>query len=139
MIHTQKQNASSLLCVVIISLTLIFSGGIIFVMSLRFTDSLFVHFCLQELWEEAEKYPLYGHLRDKSLYIIYAIKSPSARVEEITDETQRICDVQPFFALFKIAERQELSEDSKLNENITSLIGKTLSEFKTLKNPEVRL
>jgi PI3-kinase family, p85-binding domain len=71
------------------------------------------------------------------MYIIYAIKSPSARVEEITDETQRICDVQPFFALFKIAERQELSEDSKLNENITALIGKTLSEFKTLKNPEV--
>lgn len=71
------------------------------------------------------------------MYIIYAIKSPSARVEEIADESQRICDVQPFFALFKIAERQELSEDSKLNENITALIGKTLSEFKTLKNPEV--
>jgi hypothetical protein len=80
---------------------------------------------------------LFGHLRDKSLYIIYAIKATSARVEEITDETQRICDVQPYFALFKIAERKELSEDSKLNENITSLIGKTLSEFKTLKNPEV--
>ena len=73
------------------------------------------------------------------MYIIYAIKSPSARVEEITDETQRICDVQPYFALFKVAERQELSEDSKLNENITSLIGKTLSEFKTLKNPEVNI
>lgn len=73
------------------------------------------------------------------MYIIYAIKTPSARVEEITDETQRICDVQPYFALFKIAERQQLSEDSKLNENITSLIGKTLSEFKTVKNPEVRL
>lgn len=89
------------------------------------------------MWEEAEKYPLFGHLQDKSLYIIYAIKSPSARVEEISDESQRICDVQPFFALFKIAERQELSEDSKLNENITSLIGKTISEFKTVKNPEV--
>lgn len=86
----------------------------------------------------AEKYPLYGHLRDKSQYIIYAIKSPSACVEIITDESQRICDVQPFFALFRITERrQELSKDSKLNENITSLIGKTLSEFKTLKNPEV--
>lgn len=71
------------------------------------------------------------------MYIIYVIKSPSARVEEITDESQRICDIQPFFALFKIAERKELTEDSKLNENITSLIGKTLSEFKTLKNPEV--
>lgn len=91
----------------------------------------------QEIWEEAERYPLFGHLRDKSMYIISTIKSPSALVEEITDETQRICDVQPYFALFKIRERKELSEDSKLNENITSLIGKTLSEFKTLKNAEV--
>lgn len=72
------------------------------------------------------------------MYIIKAIKYPSANVDEITDETQRLCDVQPYFGLFRIAERQEVSEDSKLNENITSLIGKTLSEFKTLKNPEVR-
>lgn len=92
------------------------------------------------MWEESEKYPLFGHLRDKSNYIIYAIRSASAtssRVEEITDESQRVCNVQPYFALFRIAERQELSEDSNLNKNITSLIGKTLSEFKTLKNPEV--
>lgn len=92
------------------------------------------------MWEESEKYPLYGHLRDKSNYIIYAIRSASttsSRVEEITDESQRVCNVQPYFALFRIAERQELSEDSNLNKNITSLIGKTLSEFKTLKNPEV--
>lgn len=92
----------------------------------------------QEIWEEAERYPLFGHLRDKSMYIIKAIKYPSANVDEITDETQRLCDVQPYFGLFRIAERQEVSEDSKLTENITSLIGKTLSEFKTLKNAEVR-
>ena len=94
------------------------------------------------MWEESEKYPLYGHLRDKSNYAIYAIRSASttsSRIEEITDESQRICNVQPYFALFRIAERQELSEDSNLNKNITSLIGKTLSEFKTLKNPEVNI
>lgn len=87
-----------------------------------------------------EKYPLYGHLKNKSQYIITAIKSPSARKEEISDEDQRICDVQPFFGLFKIAEKKELSEDNKLNEDITNLIGKTYSEFnKTLKNAEVRV
>lgn len=108
----------------------------------NFTTSIFhddVLFCLQELWEEVEKYPLFGHLKNKSHYIITAIKSPSARKEEIADEDQRICDVQPFFGLFKIAEKKELSEDNKLNESITNLIGKTYSEFnKTLKNAEVR-
>lgn len=82
---------------------------------------------------------MYGHLRDKSMYIIYAIKSPSARVEEIADESQRICDVQPYFALFKITEKREHSEDHKVNDNITFLIGKTFTEFKALKNPEVSI
>jgi phosphatidylinositol-4,5-bisphosphate 3-kinase catalytic subunit alpha/beta/delta len=89
------------------------------------------------LWEEAEKYPLYGHLRNKNSYVIKAIKS-SALLEEIQDETQRICDIQPFFALFRISERKENeSEDTNLNKNINSLIGKKLDDFKTLKNPEV--
>jgi PI3-kinase family, p85-binding domain len=71
------------------------------------------------------------------MYIIYAIKSPTGRVEEITDESQRICDIQPYFALFKIAEKKEHSEDHIVSGNITYLIGKTYSEFKNIKNPEV--
>ncbi|CAG9803397.1 unnamed protein product [Chironomus riparius] len=92
----------------------------------------------EELWEEAEKYPLFGHLRNKAMYVIKAIKSPSALLEEIIDESQRICDVQPYFALFRISERLENeSEDINLNKNINSLIGKKLDDFRTLKNPEV--
>lgn len=92
----------------------------------------------QELWEEAERQPLYGHLLDKRKYVFNAIKQPSTLLEEILDESQRICDVQPFFAIFKITERQENeSEDTNLNKNINSLIGKKLDDFKTLKNPEV--
>lgn len=73
------------------------------------------------------------------MYVIKAIKSPSALLEEIADESQRIIDVQPYFALFRIAVRQENeSEDINLNKNINSLIGKKLDDFKTLKNPEVR-
>lgn len=72
------------------------------------------------------------------MYVIKAIKSPSALLEEIIDESQRICDVQPYFALFRISEREENeSEDINLNKNINSLIGKKLDDFKTLKNPEV--
>lgn len=80
--------------------------------------------------------PLFGHLKDKSLYVVNAITPSNVTREELSDETQRICDCQPYFALFRVAER-EISDDNNLNKNITSLIGKTLSEFKTLKNPEV--
>lgn len=89
------------------------------------------------MWEEAEKQPLFGHLRNKSKYVIKAIKSPTALLEEILDESQRICDVQPYFAIFKITEKENESEDTNLHKNINSLIGKKLDEIKTLKNPEV--
>lgn len=45
--------------------------------------------------------------------------------------------MQPYFALFKIAEKKEQSEDHIVNDNITFLIGKTYTEFKNIKNPEV--
>lgn len=71
------------------------------------------------------------------MYVLNAITSQSGgSLEELSDETQRICDVQPYFSLFRVAEKQ-VSDDNNLNKNITSLIGKTLTEFKTLKNPEV--
>lgn len=89
------------------------------------------------MWEEAEKQPLFGHLRNKSKYVFKALKSPNALLEDIELE-QRICDVQPYFAIFKITEKQENeSEDTNLHKNINSLIGKKLEDFKTLKNPEV--
>lgn len=83
---------------------------------------------------------MFGHLREREKYVIKAIKSPSALLEEISDKLQRICDVQPFFAIFKITERLENeSEDNNLHKNINSLIGKKLDDFKTLKNPEVNI
>jgi hypothetical protein len=87
------------------------------------------------LWEKAERLPLFGHLDNESKYVVKAIKSPSALLEEIADEQLRICDIRPYFGLFRIVEKQENeSEDSSLNKNINSLIGKN---FQKLKNPEV--
>jgi phosphatidylinositol-4,5-bisphosphate 3-kinase len=57
-------------------------------------------------------------------------------LEEIHDETQRIVDIQPFFALFKL-ERKHDNESPDLKQDISILIGKKLDDFKTLKNPEV--
>lgn len=54
--------------------------------------------------------------------------------QSVTDETLRICDVKPFFCVFKIRKRKR-STDNILKQQISCLIG-TTEEFKTT-NPEV--
>lgn len=78
---------------------------------------------LQELWEEAVKYPLHGMLHDSSCYSIYYVNAMAQR-EMLLDENKRLCDVQPFLAVLNIVERQEDIEDNLLNAKISSLIGK---------------
>lgn len=94
---------------------------------------------LQELkadvWEEAERYPLYCHLGDKSMYYFSVMSATSNGFCELNDESKRLFEVQPLFCMFRFVEKQ-VSVNNKLINNITTLLGKTLSE-KTLKNPEV--
>lgn len=95
----------------------------------QITNIVFRH--LKELWEKAEKFPLYGHLQDKSMYVIQTIGNEGPHA--LPDETMRICDVKPYFCLLKIIE-QKISTDN-LNQNISTLIGK-IHAF-SLTNPEV--
>lgn len=98
---------------------------------------LYEHFSsqFQDVWEEAERYPLYCHLGDKSMYFFSTVSSANNTSYELNDETKRLIDVQPVFCMFRFVEKQ-VSVNNKLINNITTLLGKTLSE-KTLKNPEV--
>ncbi|XP_055587422.1 phosphatidylinositol 4,5-bisphosphate 3-kinase catalytic subunit beta isoform [Uranotaenia lowii] len=89
-----------------------------------------------DVWEEAERYPLYCHLGDKSSYCFSTLSNANNSTSyELSDETKRLIDVQPVFCMFRFVEKQ-VSVNNKLINNITTLLGKTLSE-KTLKNPEV--
>lgn len=92
----------------------------------------------EELWENAARYPLYGFLHDKSEYVVSVISNfgKKAKAEEIFDETVRLCDVQPYFCILKIAEKTK-STDNPLEKDITHLIGKPVEEFKSLNNSEV--
>lgn len=93
----------------------------------------------EELWEKAQRYPLYGFLHDKSEYVITVIggaHSGKKGHETIHNETIRLCDVQPYFCLLKIVEKNK-STDNLLEKDISHLIGKPVEEFKGLNNPEV--
>lgn len=69
------------------------------------------------------------------MYVLCAISGYSS-TDELTDETKRLCDVQPFVCILRITER-EFTTSNKITKNITHLIGKALNEFKELKNPEI--
>lgn len=88
----------------------------------------------EDLWEEAERYPLFGLLRDKSMYVLSAI-TDVAKATALLDETKRLCDVQPTFCILKIEEKK-VSTNQTLVSNINGLIGKAI-DFGSLKNPEI--
>lgn len=95
----------------------------------------------EELWENAQRFPLYGLLHDKSEYVITVIGGTphygkKAKIEEIHNESIRLCDTQPYFCLLKIVEKDK-SIDNPLEKDISHLIGKPVEEFKSLNNPEV--
>jgi PI3-kinase family, p85-binding domain len=86
----------------------------------------------EDLWEEAERYPFFGHLKDKSLYVLNTVDPDE---NPISDESM-LYEIKPIFCLFKVTERM-VSVNNLLNKNISTLIGRTLSEFKTIRSAEV--
>lgn len=91
---------------------------------------------MQDLWDEASKYPLHGTLKDASSYVFSCINA-NAEAEELRDETRRLCDIKPFCSVLKVIEREGVKGDRNLDSQIGLLIGKGLHEFSALKNSEV--
>lgn len=82
---------------------------------------------MKELWDEAQKQPLYGTLHDMSVYLFTFVNS-MAEMEEATDESKRICDIKPMGAVFKITEIVPDKDDHTLNVQIGHLIGKRTND-----------
>uniref|UniRef100_A0A182N1I0 phosphatidylinositol 3-kinase n=1 Tax=Anopheles dirus TaxID=7168 RepID=A0A182N1I0_9DIPT len=88
-----------------------------------------------EVWEEAERYPLYCHLGDKNKYCFSTLASGRTSTT-YEDEGTRLVDVQPALGIVRFVEKSNVSENTKLMENISSLLEGKLP-VKTLVNPEV--
>lgn len=63
-----------------------------------------------------------------SVYIFMYVNS-TAELEEICDETRRLCDVRPAGAVLKISECIGNKADQHLNVQIGQLIGKRIILF----------
>lgn len=90
----------------------------------------------EELWEEARKFPLLGLLKEQSSYNFMCVNCMAER-ETLIDESRRLCDVQPFYNLLKVVEREGDKAEETLNIQIGQLIGKGLHDFDSLKSLEV--
>lgn len=93
----------------------------------------------EDLWAIAKSYPLYRFLKEQSMYVITAI-SAFASLDKFTNESKRLCDIQPYFCMLQLAERQdatEISPDYEIYKVIGVLIGRCVDDFRALKNLEI--
>lgn len=67
----------------------------------------------QEIWSEAEQYPLYSILKDKTNYVFTGIGS-NGKLLLLLDETQRMCDISLFFYIFKLEDKSLVASDGTL-------------------------
>ncbi|CAG2166030.1 unnamed protein product, partial [Oppiella nova] len=87
--------------------------------------------------EECQKEPLFGALHDKQTYVFTYVNMSTSGQQELDDEDVRLCDVCPFLAILRLVERKGDKAALQLDAQIGLLIGKSLKEFDSLKNPEV--
>jgi len=74
---------------------------------------------LQELFDEASKYPLHWALQDRSMYVFQAISQ-----EPSCDESRTLLDLNPFVCILSLRERKKEKPDEQIQNNIKKIIGK---------------
>lgn len=78
---------------------------------------------MQELWERASEYPLFGTLHELSAYH-FACVSQRSETLELMDETKCLQEINPFLCVLKVVERKGNETEKLLNLQIGQLIGK---------------
>ncbi|ESN92774.1 hypothetical protein HELRODRAFT_96068 [Helobdella robusta] len=95
----------------------------------------------RDLWREMKTHPYYGYLGSLECYYFICIDETSNKIE-ITDETRRLCDVRPFYPMFKLEKLNDQVAGTEnfervLDARITVLIGKSLKDLDEITEPEV--
>ncbi|KNC26382.1 hypothetical protein FF38_05279 [Lucilia cuprina] len=91
-----------------------------------------------EMVKQSKNYPLHNLIKDACDYEVSGI-SAIALVEPFTDETKRLCEVQPYFCLLRLGERSEttaISSDYELSKLVSNMIGKSFEDYSAQRSPE---
>ena len=89
--------------------------------------------------KQSSKYPLHHLIKDACDYEVSGI-SAFANVEPFTDESKRLCELQPCFCLLCLGERSEttiISSDYELSKMVSNMIGKSFEDYSAQRSPEV--
>ncbi|KAI4460968.1 phosphatidylinositol kinase [Holotrichia oblita] len=120
------------------TVTCLLPNGIVICLNTRYDVTLAE--LKEDVWFAAQSQPLFGVLHDMSEHVFLFINS-MAQMEEVTDESKRLCDIKPTGAVLKIVkcseEQEETQSQNKLNVQISHLIGKRLEEFDALSSAEI--
>lgn len=90
-----------------------------------------------ELFETAQRGPMFGVLGDPKIYIFNYVDKDLGQRKQIDDEQLRLIDVAPFCGFCELKKQEADSAALELDEQIGRLIGKPLTDFDSLHNPEV--
>lgn len=88
----------------------------------------------EDLWDSAQRYPLFRLLGDPASYIFVSITRDAER-EEFYDESRRLCDLHLFQPILKVVEPKGNTEEKRLNSEIKLAVGGC--EFDNIKDAEV--
>lgn len=89
--------------------------------------------------KHSSKFPLHHLIKDACDYEVSGISS-FANVEPFTDESKRLCELQPCFCLLRLGERSEstiISSDYELSKLVSNMIGKSFEDYSAQRSPEV--
>ncbi|GFQ78157.1 phosphatidylinositol 4,5-bisphosphate 3-kinase catalytic subunit delta isoform [Trichonephila clavata] len=77
----------------------------------------------EEVWECAQRCPLFGLLRDSDSYVFQCINPLTAEREELMEEEQRLSEVRPFQGVLRLVERRGDEDEKSLNSRLSIVIG----------------
>eukprot|EP01147_Barroeca_monosierra_P009776 gene9776-1976_t len=87
------------------------------------------------IWKEAARLPFYAELKDPIGYSIQYV-SYSGELTEVEDE-QPVSQVMAYNNFLKLVARKGSKEEQKFNVRVGNIISKHLSDFESIRDPEI--
>ncbi|KAL1239973.1 5-bisphosphate 3-kinase catalytic subunit alpha isoform,Phosphatidylinositol 4 [Trichinella spiralis] len=87
-------------------------------------------------WKQARGLPLFNRMQLASTYV-FVIVGRDGQVEEVYDESRRLCDLRLLWPVLRLVEPDGNVEERSLSSQISQAIGRPLSDLDESRDPEL--
>ncbi|KRX74624.1 Phosphatidylinositol 4,5-bisphosphate 3-kinase catalytic subunit alpha isoform [Trichinella sp. T6] len=87
-------------------------------------------------WKQARGLPLFNRMQLASTYV-FVIVGRDGQVEEVYDESRRLCDLRLLWPVLRLIEPDGNVEERSLSSQISQAIGRPLSDLDESRDPEL--